>query len=49
MTGDAALALNWVFSALVTCVQVIMSSWLLSLFVSLGILLLIFKIYNLLT
>lgn len=49
MPADADLALKWIFSALTTAVDMLFSVWLLRLFLSLAILLLVWKIFKLLS
>lgn len=41
-------AVNWIFSALLTASNSLFSVWLFQLFLSLGVLVLVWKIYNLL-
>lgn len=48
MPAGFSEALNWIFSALLTAANQLFSVWLFQLFLSLGILALVWKIYNLL-
>lgn len=48
MSSDFVAAVNWIFSALLSIGNLMSSVWLLQLFLSLGLLLLVWKIYDLL-